>query len=103
MSTSTTARVRSRLAASVVALAFLGLTTACGERSALDQPAHQPAPQVQPSGNPATGFPPPVRNGSERGATAVPGGPWLGRDRVAQRRVAQHETRYHGSPGSYRP
>ena len=99
----TTIGVRSRLAASVVALTFLGLTTACGEQSALDQPADQPAYQVQPSGNPATGFPPPVGNGSGAGATAMPLGPWLGRDRVAQRRVAQHETRYHGDPGSYRP
>ncbi len=93
-------RGRFRLAASVVALAFLGLTTACGEQSALDQPATQPAPRVQPSAVPAPAFPPPVRNGTQPGGTSEPGGVKLGRNPdEAQRRMAQHETRYQGSPG----
>ena len=70
MSTPTTIHVRSRVAASVVTLAFLGLATGCGAQSAVTD---QPAPQVQPSGNPGTSFPPPVLNGS-RPAPAESGG-----------------------------
>ena len=62
MTTTTTTSVRSRLAASLAALAFLGLATACGAQTTVTD---QPAPRVQPSGSTPTGFPPPVRNGSE--------------------------------------
>ena len=91
MSTSTT-RVRSRLAASVVALTFLGLTTACGEQSAQDQPAVRPAPRAQPTVHVIPGPPPAIRNGSEPSHTSEP-------SRIKLRRVAQHETHYHGSLG----
>ena len=62
MTTTTTTRVRSRLAASLATLTFLGLATACGAQSTVTD---QPAPRAQPSGSTPSGFPPPVRDGSE--------------------------------------
>ena len=75
MTTTTTTRVRSRLAASLAALAFLGLATACGAQSTVtDEPASRPAPQVQPTDQPTVGLPPPVRNGTRPDEAAEPDG-----------------------------
>ena len=100
--TTTTTRVRSRLAASLAALAFLGLATACGAQSTVTD---QPAPRVQPTGStPPTGFPPPVRNGSGPADTAESGGIHLRRSaEETLDRVAQHEARYHGDARPGRP
>ena len=62
MTTTTTTRVGSRLAASLAALAFLGLATACGTQTTATD---EPEPRAQPSSSTPTGFPPPVRDGSE--------------------------------------
>ncbi len=101
MSTTTTTHVRSRLAASVVTLAFLGLATGCGAQSTVSE---QPAPRAQPSGNPARGFPPPVLNGSRPAGPAESDGIVLRRHaEEAHQRVAQHEARYHGVSHPGRP
>ena len=62
MTTTTTTSVRSRLAASLAALAFLGLATACGTQTTVTD---EPAPRAQPSASTPKGIPPPVRDGSE--------------------------------------
>ena len=101
MTTTTTTRVRSRLAASLAALAFLGLATACGAQSTVTD---QPAPRVQPSASTPTGFPPPVRNGYGPADTSESGGIHLRRSaQETLERVAQHETRYHGDSRPGRP
>jgi hypothetical protein len=99
--TTTTTRVRSRFAASLAALAFLGLATACGAQSTVTD---QPAPRVQPSGSTPTGFPPPVRNGSGPADASESGGIQLRRSaQETLERVAQHEARYHGDSRPGRP
>ena len=101
MTTTTTTRVRSRLAASLAALAFLGLATACGAQSTVTD---QPAPRSQPSASTPSGFPPPVRNGSGPADTSESGGIQLRRSaEETLDRVAQHETRYHGDSRPGRP
>ena len=101
MNTTTTTRVRSRFAASLAALAFLGLATACGAQSTVTD---QPAPRVQPSASTPTGFPPPVRNGYGPADTSESGGIHLRRSaQETLDRVAQHETRYHGDSRPGRP
>ena len=71
MTTTTTTRVRSRLAASLAALAFLGLATACGTQTTVTD---EPPPRAQPSGSTPTGFPPPVRDGSDPADAPESGG-----------------------------
>jgi hypothetical protein len=100
MTTTTTARGRSRFAAGLAALAFLGLATACGAQSTVTD---QPAPRSQPSASTLTGFPPPVRNGSGPAEAPEAGGIQLRRSHETLDRVAQHEARYHDDSRTGRP
>ena len=100
MTTTTTARRRSRFAAGLAALAFLGLATACGAQSTVTD---QPAPRSQPTSSTPTGFPPPVRNGSGPAEAPEAGGIQLRRSHETLDRVAQHEARYHDDSRPGRP